>query len=361
MSFSALRIRLIGALGLLLAGPLAAAADEPSVNEISPDGRDACFSRVYDADHLRAHPNQKIQRIFFLYGHDPVSRPNEEPPPHQNASYSGFLATTMRGESKPQWAGAFCRGQDSGDGKSSGVHCGMECDRSMGDLKRDAKGGLLLSGLPEDLYLDAGAQESLSKAEYKRQAFGADDDNFNLAPQPLDVCKAEFARIDPPNPALGAPLRERLKPDQPFCYGRDYDEAHMKGHARQATMSIRVSRGAAEIADYAALPEGERNWADNAEVIVTVTARGAAKSGKQRYSCQGEADQWRCKAFSDDCAHDDSKEIFLRRGLNDGMIIANPQSSLPLVDLCTPESKGATKTDDKIFQLSPMAASACGL
>jgi hypothetical protein len=42
------------------------------------------------------------------------------------------------------------------------------------------------------------------------------------------------------------------------------------------------------------------------------------------------------------------------------MILANPKTSLPLVDLCS-EAKGATKSDDKIFRLSPMPLSACEL
>jgi hypothetical protein len=358
-SFS-LRAPLVGAVFIAL--PLCAAADQAKLPELSPDGQDVCFGRVYDAQHLQSHPNQKMQRIFFLYGHDPLDRPTEQPPPHQSASYGVFLATTRRDEKKPNWAGGWCYGDqsDSGNAKTGAVRCKMECDRTMGIFKRNERGDLVLSDFSRDFYLDPDAEETLGKAEYNRKAFGADDDNFSLAPQPLDACKAEFSRIDPPNPALGPPLRERLKPDQPFCYGRDYDTAHMKDHPNQATTTIRVYRGPAEIADYAGLPEGERNWADNAEITVAVTTRGASKSLDQRYTCHGEADQWSCQPSSDNCARDGSQEIDLRRGPGNGMVVANPKASLPLADLCS-EAKGATKSDDKIFRLSPMPLSACGL
>ncbi|TIL78600.1 MAG: hypothetical protein E5Y76_08355, partial [Mesorhizobium sp.] len=57
----------------------ALADDMPELAELSPDGKDGCFGRIYDAAHLKVHPNQKVGRIFFYYGSDPVSPPNEEP------------------------------------------------------------------------------------------------------------------------------------------------------------------------------------------------------------------------------------------------------------------------------------------
>ncbi|TGQ88966.1 hypothetical protein EN847_35210, partial [Mesorhizobium sp. M1C.F.Ca.ET.204.01.1.1] len=68
------------ALGAALLFVGAALADgAPKLLELSPNGTDVCFGRVYDAAHLKAHAHQKVARIFFYYGHDPVSRPNEEP------------------------------------------------------------------------------------------------------------------------------------------------------------------------------------------------------------------------------------------------------------------------------------------
>jgi hypothetical protein len=137
----------------------------------------------------------------------------------------------------------------------------------------------------------------------------------------------------------------------------------MKGHPKQATTSIRLYRGPIEIADYAGLAESERSWPNQALIQVRVTTRGASKSLAQRYRCQGQGDQWECSASSSDaCTLDGAGlAIDLRRDLNNGMILANPRSALPVVDLCGSGEPGPTKSDDKIFRLSPMPLSACGL
>ncbi|TSE12742.1 hypothetical protein C1D09_007605 [Mesorhizobium intechi] len=349
--------------GVVLLGLLtgkSVAADALKLKELSPNGADVCFGRVYDAAHLKAHPKQKVARIFFYYGHDPVSRPNEEPAANADTSYNGFLTTTVRGAKAPQWAGGWCN-HESEDGTSGPIRCGMDCDRTMASLKVDDKGRLIVTDVSADLYLDAGSEEELGKAEYDRQALGSEDDNFRLDPMPAATCKAEFARIDPIDPALGDPLRVRLKPDQPFCYGRDYDTAHLASHPDQLTQSIRVFRGPVELASFAS--GGDiANWPDGADIAVSVTTR--LKSGKvtQTYSCQGEADQWRCAAsskmsdFSCDIAQ---KEIFLKRGANGTMMLANPNSSLAIVDLCSKAADGKTKSDDKVYRLEPMPQSAC--
>lgn len=350
----------LGAVLLAALAGTAVADDTPKLTELSPNGADACFGRIYDAAHLKAHPRQKVARIFFYYGHDPVSRPNEEPSAGADTSYNSFIATTVRGAKAPEWAGGWCN-RESEDGKSGPIHCGMDCDRTLASLKVDDKGRLIVSDVQPDLYLDAGSEDELGEAEYDRQALGKEDDNFRLDPMPAATCKAEFARIDPIDPALGPPLRERLKPDQPFCFGRDYDAAHLGSHPDQVTQSIRVFRGPIELASFAAGAD-VANWPDGADIAISVTTR--QKSGKvtQTYSCQGEADQWRCAAstkMSDFSCDITQKEIFLRRGANGTMMLANPNSSLPIIDLCSKAAAGKTRSDDKVYRLNPMPQSAC--
>jgi len=164
----------------------ARAEQPPNLPELSPTGADACFGRVYDAAHLKAHPHQKVARIFFFYGHDPVSRPNEDPTANQDNSYNGFLTSMVRGAKKPEWASSWCHKSDPSD-PSSGIGCGMDCDRSLASLKVDDKGKLLLSGLSPDVYLDPDASESMSKAEYNKQQLGSEDDNFKLDPMPAET------------------------------------------------------------------------------------------------------------------------------------------------------------------------------
>ncbi|WP_054311433.1 hypothetical protein [Mesorhizobium sp. 1M-11] len=343
---------------LFLAGTVY--ADEPRIlKELSPDGGSACFGRVYDASHLKAHPHQKVARIFFYHGRDPVSRPSEDPYDGVgSAGYNGFMATTARGAPKPEWVGGWCNASGEGGDKSS-IHCGMECDRTMAELSLDAAGRLKVDAFDRDIYLDIGAEDELGKVEYERQALGTDDNGFLLERRPVADCKAEFARIDPVNPALGDPLRVRLKPDQPFCFGRDYSAEHLASHPDQLTQTIRVFRSKTELASFAA--KGTiSDWPNGADLVVTMISRKGAAKATQTYSCQGEADQWRCAAIAapDGTSCDLSeKEIYLRRGANGTMMLANPKDSLPLTDLC--QANGQTKSDDRVFRLEAMPQSAC--
>ena len=174
----------------------------------------------------------------MVHGADPLGRPNEEPR-FRPSPYVVSLATTMPGEAAPKWARAWCY-PGSGAEKEP-AYCVKECNAQMGFFRLESSGNLLLTDLPRDFYIDA--------------------------------CKAEFARVAPPDPARGPPLRERLKPDEPFCYGRDYDAAHLKAYPEQVTTSIRLFRGATEIKSYAAMSFGREGWPREAELMMTATTR----------------------------------------------------------------------------------------
>ena len=353
------------AAAILLALALPATAADDILPELSPGGKAVCFGRAYDARHLAAHPRQKVQRIFLLHGLDPLGRPNEEPRLYRTPlqiPHAVFLATTMRGETTPKWARARCYwGSSTGPDKGL-VYCVKECGMRMGFFKLDPTGNLDFSDLPRDFYLDACSDEALDSADYARRSLDADDDHFSLAPRPLDACKAEFARIDPPDPALGPPLRDRLKPDQPFCYGRDYDAAHLRAHLDQVTTSIRLFRGPTEIERYARHPDGQEGWPDDVEIMVRATTRKDGKfQTEERITCRGEGDEWYCSPSRGVCILEADRPLYLRRGSKGAILLANPKSGLPIVDMCAPEGKGLTRSDDKIFRLNEMPLSACGL
>lgn len=339
--------------------PGAAFAEEPGgalkLKRLSPDGQDACFGRVYDEAHLQSHPKQKVRRIFFYYGQDPVTHPNEEP--GLVSSYNAFLTTTVRAAKKPEWTSGWC--SEGENGAVNQMRCGSDCDRGMAGLNVDDKGRLRVTGVAPDIYLDPDAEDELGKAEFRRQTLGSDDDNFVLDRLPAQQCKAEFGRIDPVNPALGAPLRERLKPDQPFCFGRDYDPKHMASHKDQATTTIRVLRGPTELASAAVKPE---DWPNGADVTVLVTTRTKAAKAAQTYSCLGMGDQWECSAKAGAEASGceiGERKIYLRRGVDDAMMVANPNGGVPIVDLCGAEGGKATRSDDRVYRLRPMPQDAC--
>jgi hypothetical protein len=156
-------------------------------------------------------------------------------------------------------------------------------------------------------------------------------------------------------------LRERLKFDQPFCYGRDYDAGHLAAHRGQVTTSIRLYRGPTELASYARFPNGARDWPREVDIMVRATTRKDAKGQTERITCSGEGDQWYCSPSYGVCILDAHRPMYLRRGRDGAMLLANPRSGLPIVDMCEPEGQGATRTDDRIFRLEPLPLSACGL
>ena len=353
---SGVRRYLAAAVLFALAGP--AAADDALLPQLSPGGKPVCFGRTYDAAHLKAHAQQKVERIFLVHGADPLGRPNEEPRAH-SSPYVVFLATTMRDQTAPKWARTWCY-PGSGAEKEL-AYCVKECNAQMGFFRLESSGNLLLTDLPRDFYIDACSDEAIDSSEVARRSFDADDDRFSLAPQPIDACKAEFARVAPPDPGRGPPLRERLKPDQPFCYGRDYDAAHLKAHPEQVTTSIQLSRGPTEIKSYAAMSFGQEGWPREAEVMVTATTRKDRIPQTLRITCKGEGDEWYCFPSRGACILEADRPLYLQRGLNGAILLANPKSGLPIVDMCAPEGKGVTRSDDKILRLTEMPLSACGL
>jgi len=360
MSFRVLLFQTAAVLSLTgaLSGIAQAQESVPSSSDVA-----VCYGRIYDDQHMRSHPRQKVVRIFLFYG-SPSSQPNEEPDSEQGDYRAGpKLMTTLRGEQRPDWTWGFSCQVSEHESKPN--RCIRECDRTLGYLAPDGKGSVILSDLDRDLYHgpdDADvARSPAEQAEFDKKTLGEDDSKFRLTPLSVEACKAEFAKIDPVDPALGEPLRKRLKPDQPFCYGRDYDAAHLAKHPEQETVSIRVQRGPTELAAYAAA-NGRERWPENAEVVVTLTTRKGAGKIEQKYACGPEGNQWRCYATTSTSLSCDTsnKEIFLRRGTNGTRMLGNPNSSLPPVsDFCGKSTP--TKSDDKVFRLGPLPLSACGL
>jgi hypothetical protein len=368
--------------------PAFAFAAQPSriENMIAAQGK-LCFARVYDAAHLGAHPRQKVERLFFMIGkgkgaaywEDPNLRHSEASPnkhaspdaqdPERDSTHVAALFT-LRGMKKPENVSGWCYKSDDGVAGKASLQCGGECDHHIGGLRAEDDTHLILDGVEWGVLMDAEAEEAAQKA----LRLGPDDQSFRLERRPIEECVVEANKTNPPYARLGAPLRERLAPDAPFCFGRDYSPAHLAAHPQQTTTSIRVSRNAATIAADRAknlLPD----WPDGASVLASVTTRASGKSVALNYVCTPNEDQWECNAnFCKDgktdcapresanskatgCATDDSRTIYLRRGEKDFMMLGNPNMGLPLEAYCGPEKK--TVSDDKVYRLEPMPLAAC--
>lgn len=363
----------------------AALSEASKIEKLVASEGKLCFSRVYDAAHLRAHPQQKVERLFVMlaknqaaaFWEDPNLRHSEESPRKHAEAQEGDTQTriaalfTLRGMKKPENASGWCNASDGyGDSKST-YQCGGECDHHIGGLRLEDASHVVLDGVEWGVLMDAEAEE----ADQKALKLGADDRSFKLERRPTEECLAEANKTNSPYASLGAPLRERLKADVPFCYGRDYAPAHLASHPGQATTSIRVWRDAARIdADRAKnlLPD----WPDGASVKVSATTRKGGKSVVLTYVCSPMEDQWECSTTfckadqknlcdatdlenmkATGCETGAYRTIYLRRGEKEFMMLGNPNTGLQLDAYCGPEKK--TATDDRVYRLEPMPLAAC--
>lgn len=372
-----------------VAAPFAAHADEPSrIEKMIATQSKLCFARVYDSAHLAAHPRQKVERLFFMIGKDKAATYWEDPnlrhseeSPHKHAnpdadasnrdSIQAAALVTLRGAKKPENVSGWCFKSEFDPKSKASLQCGGECDRHIGGLRAEDDSHLIIDGVGADLLLDPEDEE----AGDATSRLGADDKSFRLERRPIEECVAEANKTNSPYAGLGAPLRERLKPDVPFCYGRDYSTQHLASHVQQQTVSVRVWRDAKQIdADRAKklLPD----WPDGASVSASVTTRKNGKPATLKYSCTPFEDQWQCSATfcktgsEADCAPQDienakatgcttgeSRTIYLRRGEKDFVTLGNPNMGLQLEAYCGQEKK--TQSDDKVYRLEPMPLSAC--
>jgi hypothetical protein len=374
--------------GAVLAAVGGARAGQPAPIEklIEKQGK-LCFARIYDVSHLKSHPRQKVERVFFMIGknkastywEDPRLRHSEtSPSKHDNPaedvadrnSIHVAALFTLRGAKKPEQADGWCYSPTEDEPKARKLRCGGECDRSIGAIRTEDGSHLILDEVEPGVLLDPEAEEAGDKS----RMLGSDDKAFRLDPRPLEDCVAEANKTNSRYADLGPPLRERLKADAPFCFGRDYTAQHLASHPQQLTAAIRVSRDQKQIAADRA-KNLLADWPDGARVTISVATRANAKPAALRYVCTPFEDQWECtaslcKAGRADCTQeerdnsaaaacdqDESKTVYLRRARGEFMMLGNPNIGLPLDGSCG--RSGKTASDDKLYRLDALPLAAC--
>lgn len=154
-------------------------------NFIPPQaGARACFGRVYDAEHLKAHPQQQVTEMQFriaYYIHDP-----DEFAPKGQRNYYFEVLTRLRDQkqAKPLTAMGECRPTE--DGKA--IICGVECDGGGVTVKRSGDGKIMvdLEAMGRlRMTADCGDEE-----DGVELTSGADDRRFLLSKIPQAECPA---------------------------------------------------------------------------------------------------------------------------------------------------------------------------
>jgi len=344
---------------------LALAATPATSQDLFSADQEACFGRVYDRAHLAGHPRQRTLSLHVLRSLGP--RPGSELW-HPRAREEAIKRYRESGESAVaafvafrDRAGHFHNTLICSKEGHDGVVCAVECDGGSFRLRRESANTALLTN--NGFVLIGGCGEEVEDAKTIHFDPGSDDKVFRLESKPIAVCRAEEQKVNP-IPA-GKPLRERFKENEAFCFGRDYDAAHLAGNPRQMVASLRVGRldPAAEKAD-----SGIEWWWYNVKLDVSLTLRNGSQVGDTRYSCYPEDGAWACRreATSGTPSACDDRSIRLVRGPGDDILVQNRHSGLPIDRECETAPTGEqlpvkplTRSDDRSFRLTRMPIEAC--
>jgi hypothetical protein len=341
-------------------------ASAQSRNPVFTADKEACFGRVYDRSHLASHPQQKTASIhvYRSLGHrreselwDPGERDEEIKRFRESGETSVEAFVTFRDRKGNFHNGLTCskEGQD-------GVLCAIECDGGSFKLKRESANATLLTN--NGFVLVGGCGEEVEESQTIHFSPGRDDKVFRLETKSLDVCRAEEQKIKPI--AAGKPLRERFKEDEAFCFGRDYDAAHLAANPKQLVASLRVGR-----LDPATEKEPDsvyKWWWYNVKLSVSLKLKTGSKAAATHYSCYPEESSWGCRRepTSDTPSACTDRNIQLVRGPGDEILVQNRNSGLPIDKECETAPTGEqyptkplTRSDDKTFRLSRMPIEAC--
>lgn len=153
------------------------AAAQPFV--AAENGATSCWQRIYDAEHLRTHPDQNVSEVTFSMGYFEESFEDE-----------GATAFTLFGihaalrDGRHGSAGGGCWTDDEGM-----MTCSVDCDGGGVELRSRDNGSLLL-----DLEATGGIRLMDCGSEDEEENFftlepGLDDKQFLVHPVAAKVCK----------------------------------------------------------------------------------------------------------------------------------------------------------------------------
>jgi len=330
--------------------------------------RDACFGRIYDAAHLKAHPKQKVSSIHILRSLEQRRGAEDWTPDARSESIRNFredgqtsvTAFVNFRNSRTTFHNSLTCDQETREG----VRCMIECDGGSFRLARSGANSVMLHN--NGFVLIGGCGEEVEEGQVRHFSPGEDDKLFRLDSLPVATCRAEEQKATP-IPA-GLPLRERFKEDEQFCFGRDYDAAHLKSNPKQVVSQIRVGR---------LTPGKEREddtdskfWWFNVKLDVSVTLRANLKTTTIRYACTPREGDWDCRRQhqSDGPSACRDRSFQLVRGPGDEILLQNRHSGLALTNECEKAETGQqfgnrplTRSDDRTFRLTRMPIRQCQL
>jgi hypothetical protein len=364
----------VGALAISVASlwhPYRAQAQSPT--PLFTADQEACFGRVYDKSHLSRHPDQKVTSIhIFRYLSERTEaeywRPNQraETIKQFRETDHAYLKVFVTFRDRK---GYFHQYVMCHPGSNTNALCSVECDQGTFDLKRESPTTVLLHNHRLVLVGGCGAEADEQEIDLIP---GKDDKVFRLERKPPAVCHVEDQKARPIS--AGKPLRERFGEKEPFCFGREYDAAHLVKHPRQKVVSIRVWRPMQEQEQ----PDSSNplQWPEEVKLSVSLKLDVSGVPRSSSYTCRPQVASWECNAdqaawTSDTRSTCDGNIVQLARGPGNDIMLINRRDGLPIEAPCRPKTKieltgeefagRRTQSDDRVFRLTRMPAEACVL
>jgi hypothetical protein len=172
---------------LIAATPLAATtlAARPLEKELPPKAS-ACFERIYDSEHLNAHPMQQVTRITLIHERGADAKPEAEEPLYVS------IEITVRGNAEVYRLGGLCEPQ------GKGVRCTPEWEAGSFLVEAVADGALLVTNKSMMFNPDNSAAEEVAPGAIQLRG---DDRAWKLFPG-----GPQCGSVDKPTPATAAPM-----------------------------------------------------------------------------------------------------------------------------------------------------------
>jgi len=306
-----------------------------------PLGVEACFGRVYDAQHLKAHPKQRVTNfhIFRDFTPDPNSEMEQETREEliKNDGEHGYVNVTALVRFRDR-KGVFSNGLSCRSGDDGKVFCGIDCDGGSFNLRpagqsliADNNGFVVVGGC-------GASEEDQDHPEFVSP--GADDKTFRLDRQPLAQCVALRQAQAPAWAKLGKPLRLRFDKTRATCHARSYDAAYLRAHPQQNVRRIAVLNPPKE--------EPPKDELPNYQFVFRVETKDG-RTFELRSYCAPDAYAYTCTPAT---GPNDAQEFYLTRAGDDIML----RDRRGVLAVAMEATFGA---DDKIFKLQPAPESAC--
>lgn len=174
-------------------------------------GEAACFTRVYDAAHLRQHPKQKVASLTVWLRYESV---NSDKPV---TALAVSLALTERGRPDALYSDGGCtwdanrdtsdRRLIKADPKDEGMVCLQSAQPDVFDVTSAEEGGNLILDRGKDrdtlmIYLDNGLAmvKRANRGQHRYVEFGPDDRVFMLRRTDIKNCAAIEDAVTTPEP-----------------------------------------------------------------------------------------------------------------------------------------------------------------